>query len=251
MFDEAALRAWLYRERAARDEEALAERIQRLAVKAVRSEWHHNDDDVMLEARVWDRLEGEALGAGVARALRSRFALLTTREVSALQSRATTKFVLALGDGELVETVVMRHAARTTVCVSSQVGCAMGCSFCATGTVGIARDLQAWEIVEQVLRAQIHERTAAVNVVFMGQGEPLANYGNVSKALTFLTRVLALRRRSVTVSTVGVVPALKKLTRDFPEVSLALSLHAPTQALRQRIVPSAKRWPLPQLMEAL
>ncbi|GBF88258.1 dual-specificity RNA methyltransferase [Raphidocelis subcapitata] len=140
---------------------------------------------------------------------------------------------------------------RGTLCVSSQVGCQMGCTFCATGTMGLKGNLTAGEIIEQLVHAA---RVASVrNCVFMGMGEPLANYEAVRCAVGLMTdpRLFALARRHVTVSTVGVVPRLRDMARDMPGVSLALSLHAPDQQLRAAIVPSARAYPLHRLMEAV
>lgn len=140
---------------------------------------------------------------------------------------------------------------RATLCVSSEVGCAMGCTFCATGTMGLTADLTAGEIVEQLVHAR---RVAQIrNIVFMGMGEPLNNYGAVRSAVGMMTdpRYFGLRRKKVTVSTVGVIPRLLQMVDDMPGVSLALSLHAPTQELRQTIVPSAKAFKLDRLMAAV
>ncbi|PSC70785.1 radical SAM domain-containing [Micractinium conductrix] len=140
---------------------------------------------------------------------------------------------------------------RATLCVSSEVGCAMGCTFCATGTMGLTADLTAGEIVEQLVHAGGVARIR--NIVFMGMGEPLNNYEAVCSAVHMMTdpRVFGLRRKKVTVSTVGVVPRLLQMADDMPGVSLALSLHAPTQELRQTIVPSAKAFKLDKLMAAV
>lgn len=140
---------------------------------------------------------------------------------------------------------------RATLCVSSEVGCAMGCTFCATGTMGIIADLTAGEIVEQLVHASSVARIR--NIVFMGMGEPLNNYDAVKAAVSMMTdpRAFGLRRKKVTVSTVGVVPRLLQMADDMPGVSLALSLHAPTQELRQTIVPSAKAFKLDRLMGAV
>ena len=143
------------------------------------------------------------------------------------------------------------------MCVSSEVGCAMACQFCATGTMGLLGDLTAGEIVEQldwaaeVLRGG--GQAGPRNVVFMGMGEPLNNWPAVRAATCMMTGPArwALRRSAVTISTVGVIPRLADVARDLPGVSLALSLHAPTQEGRLKIVPSARAYPLPKLMAAL
>ncbi|CAE7620290.1 rlmN [Symbiodinium microadriaticum] len=173
---------------------------------------------------------------------------------------STTKMVFELHDGHKVESVVMRHDDRTTICVSSQVGCQMGCTFCATGTMPVVGDLDAGEIVEQLLAAQRFEssnnRPAVRNAVFMGMGEPLNNYDSVLSAVKTMTDLgqlgsFALPQSRVTISTVGVVPRMRQLARDLPGLSLALSLHAPTQELRQKIVPSAKNVPMEELLAAM
>ncbi|KXZ45270.1 hypothetical protein GPECTOR_56g366 [Gonium pectorale] len=140
---------------------------------------------------------------------------------------------------------------RSTLCVSSQVGCQMGCTFCATGTMGLKGHLNAGEIVEQLMHARAVTRIR--NIVFMGMGEPLNNYEAVRSAVSMMTdsRYFGLRRRHVTVSTVGVIPRIKQLAQDLPGVSLALSLHAPNQELRAKIVPSARAYKLPALMDAV
>ena len=202
------------------------------------------------------------------------FALLTSSVDSVATSGdgTTAKFVVKLQDGHRVESVLMRHdGGRNTLCVSSQVGCKMGCTFCATGTLGELGNLTSGEILEQLAHARrfaaakgngetdavafrAAEASAAVtNVVFMGMGEPLNNYDAVCASLGLLSdaRGFAVAPSRVTVSTVGVVPKMLALARDSPEVRLALSLHAPNQALREKIVPTATAYPLPKIMAAL
>jgi len=163
----------------------------------------------------------------------------------------TTKWLWALPDGPSVETVLMHYPDRATVCVSTQAGCAMKCGFCATGQAGFTRHLTAGEIVEQVVRA----RRAALprrlsNVVFMGMGEPMANYGPTWAAVERLHGELGMSARHLTVSTVGLVPGIRRLANERLPVNLAVSLHAANDALRDELVPINKRWPLPVLMEA-
>jgi len=183
---------------------------------------------------------------------------LGTAMTSADQS--TCKMVLDLWDGHKVESVIMRHEDRTTICVSSQVGCQMGCTFCATGTLPMVGDLDPGEIVEQLLLAQRLEFQKGLapvrNCVFMGMGEPLNNYDSVVAAVRSMTDLgqlggYALPQSRVTISTVGVVPRMKQLVRDLPGLSLALSLHAPTQELREKIVPSAKHVSMEDLLSAM
>ena len=139
---------------------------------------------------------------------------------------------------------------RATVCVSSQVGCAMGCKFCATGTMGLLANLTAGEIIEQLYYANQIEKVK--NVVFMGMGEPLDNFDNVSTAVRLMTdnSMFALAASKITVSTVGIVPKIQQMIRDMPNVSLALSLHAPDQETRLKIVPTARNWDINDIYEA-
>ncbi len=166
----------------------------------------------------------------------------------------TVRWLWELGaGGPRVETVLMHYPGRTTVCVSSQAGCAMGCSFCATGQLGFERHLTSGEIVEQVVRA----RSAAAesgrrlgNVVFMGMGEPLANFDRVWTAVHVLHDDLGISARHLTVSTVGVVPGIDHLASADLPVNLAVSLHAATDELRNQLVPLGRRYPLAVLLEA-
>jgi len=174
----------------------------------------------------------------------------------------TGKVLFALRDGETIESVFMRYERRRTVCVSTQVGCPIGCPFCATGQSGFARNLTAGEIVEQVLyfarevrdqeNGQQGPDSLITNVVFMGMGEPLLNYEATWQAIETLNdaRGFGLGARRMTLSTVGVVPGIQKLSQERLQVGLAVSLHAPTDRLRDKLVPLNRRYPLRQLMAA-
>ena len=168
----------------------------------------------------------------------------------------TRKVLFALRDGETIESVFMRYERRRTVCVSTQVGCPVGCPFCATGQSGFARNLTAGEIVEQVLyfaRQLMEEKGQGIsNVVIMGMGEPLLNYEATWQAIETLNdaRGFGLGARRITLSTVGVVPGIQRLSREKLQVGLAVSLHAPTDRLRDRLVPLNRRYPLRRLMAA-
>jgi 23S rRNA (adenine2503-C2)-methyltransferase len=171
---------------------------------------------------------------------------------------ATIKSLWRGHDRTLVESVTMRYRDRTTVCVSSQAGCGMACPFCATGQAGLTRNLSTAEIVDQVVRANADEIgrgfRGVSNVVFMGMGEPLANYGRVVAALRRLVEPapggLGMSQRNIVVSTVGLVPAIRKLTAEGLQVTLALSLHAPDDELRDTLVPVNTRWPVREVLEA-
>lgn len=215
-----------------------------------------------LPARLVERLNAEAQVGG----------LPITRETHSTDG-FTRKYLLGLADGHQIETVLMRYSGRVTACVSSQVGCAMGCVFCATGQMGYTRHLTTAEIVAQalhvdrVLRATAAEDPALAeaqhesphhrherlrNIVLMGMGEPLHNYDAVIKATEILREPggLALGAKKITLSTVGVVPGIIRLADERQPIYLAVSLHAADQAKRASIVPVAKKWPLDMLMEA-
>jgi 23S rRNA (adenine2503-C2)-methyltransferase len=172
---------------------------------------------------------------------------------------ATVKTLWRAHDGTLIESVTMRYASRTTVCISSQAGCGMACPFCATGQGGLTRNLSAAEIVEQAVRANADEiargQTRGVtNLVYMGMGEPLANYARVLTSLrallTSAPHGLGMSQRNIVLSTVGLVPAIRKLTAEGLQVTLALSLHAPDDELRDTLVPVNTRWPVREVLEA-
>jgi 23S rRNA (adenine2503-C2)-methyltransferase len=166
---------------------------------------------------------------------------------------ATIKLLWALLDGARVETVLMLYPDRATVCISTQAGCAMACGFCATGQAGFERHLTIGEIVEQVVRAAAHARTLArrlSNVVFMGMGEPLANYDRTWAAVERIHTDLGLSARHLTLSTVGIVPGIDRLAGEPLPVNLAVSLHAANDALRNELVPINRRYPLDVLLAA-
>ncbi|GIW14008.1 MAG: putative dual-specificity RNA methyltransferase RlmN [Tepidiforma sp.] len=208
--------------------------------------------------------EMRLLPAGLRKELGERLTLSPAREVRRVVSDdgLTTKLLLEMPDGTLIETVLMEYPPsraggrrRSTVCVSTQAGCAMGCVFCATGQMGFERNLGAGEIVAQVvhlarlLRARGEHVT---NVVFMGMGEPLANYAATMRAVRILTdpRAFGLGQRHVTISTVGVIRGIDRLAEEGLQVGLAISLHAPNDALRRRLVPTAGPHSVRELMAA-
>jgi 23S rRNA (adenine2503-C2)-methyltransferase len=169
----------------------------------------------------------------------------------------TRKYLLGLGDGERIETVLMRYTGRATACLSSQAGCAMGCVFCATGQMGYRRHLSAGEIVAQavhvarVLRGAEEPRRLR-NIVLMGMGEPLHNYDAVMRASDILRDPggLAVAADRITLSTVGIVPGIRRMADEARPIHLAVSLHAATQEERAALVPAARKWPLDELIDA-
>jgi len=201
--------------------------------------------------------------------LEKTFAIDPLQEIQAITSRdrLTRKVLFALPDGQTIETVLMLYDRRRTLCISTQVGCGIGCPFCATGLGGLARNLTAGEIVAQVLHfarflndpnaggrdAVALVRPARVtNIVVMGMGEPLANYNATWQALRHLTDPTAfgLGARHITLSTVGLVPMMDRMAQEPLQIGLAVSLHAPDDALRDQLVPINRRYPLAELMAA-
>ena len=163
----------------------------------------------------------------------------------------TVKWLWRLHDGHRIETVLMHYDDRSTVCVSSQAGCAMGCGFCATGQAGFDRHLSVGEIVEQVIRARSVAAPRRVsNVVFMGMGEPFANYERVWTAVERIHTDIGISARHITLSTVGVVPGIDRLAGEALPVNLAVSLHAANDSLRDELVPLNRQYPLASLVDA-
>jgi len=184
---------------------------------------------------------------------RARLRTLSPAAAVSADGGDTVKYLIPLGDGGSVETVFMRYAdGRRSVCLSTQVGCGMGCTFCATGLAGLTRNLSAAEIVEQVLLVQREQRAPVTNVVFMGMGEPLANYAATLRAVRILNAPwgLGIGMRHLTLSTVGLVPQIRALAGERLQLTLAVSLHAPDDDLRNTLVPINRRWPLADLLGA-
>lgn len=210
--------------------------------------------------QVWHGLWDEGLEVGdittVPKALRQRLsaqfppAIEVANEVAS-DVGATRKWVFRLHDGATIETVLMDYTDRVTVCVSSQAGCAMGCTFCATGQAGFTRQLDVGEVIEQVMfaaRAAAPRRLS--NVVFMGMGEPLANYRVTVAVVKRLHEYRSMSARHLTVSTVGVAPAIERLADEGLALTLAVSLHAANDETRNELVPLNRRYPLERLREA-
>ena len=177
------------------------------------------------------------------RELTEQFRFLTSRVVARADSEdGTVKLLLSLRDRERIECVLMPATKRATACVSTQVGCAMGCLFCASGMKGFQRDLSAEEILEQVLHLQQTNEQRISNVVFMGMGEPLANYDATVSAIHALIDPdrFGLSARHITVSTIGLPREIRALAKEDLPITLAISLHAPNDALRQQLMPAAK-----------
>jgi 23S rRNA (adenine2503-C2)-methyltransferase len=177
------------------------------------------------------------------------------RRLTQRAADGTTKALVAMADGETVETVYLPYPDRQSACVSTQVGCPAACAFCATGTLGLRRNLTAGEIAGQVLVAQDMAAEQAAerrvnHVVLMGMGEPLLNYAASLKAVRLINEEIGVGMRSITLSTVGIIPAIRRLAEERLQLTLSVSLHAPNQPLRRKLVPIAANYPLDELLAA-
>jgi 23S rRNA (adenine2503-C2)-methyltransferase len=216
-----------------------------------------------IHRQLWHRAATYDRMPDVPKRLRERLEAELPIGVDVLEERtadrgATRKALLRIGGRHVIETVLMGYRDRVTVCVSTQTGCAMGCGFCATGQMGLRNNLTAGEIAAQAVWAR---REAAAlpdstprrlsNAVFMGMGEPLSNERHTFGALELLTGEMGMGDRHVTVSTVGVAPAIRRLGEAYPQVGLAVSLHAADDGLRNELVPVNRLWPLGELIDAI
>lgn len=211
-------------------------------------------------AKSWDEMSN--LPAALREALAAKYPLRPLTHVLTKGSKDTTrKFLLQLPDERYIETVLIpaspalygEKSDRHTLCVSSQVGCAYGCKFCASGLDGFTRNLTAAEIVSQIILAEELSGEKVNNLVFMGMGEPLANFKNLCQALEMITADwgLGIGARRITVSTSGLVPQIKKLSELPQQIRLAISLHGPNDETREKIMPVNKKYPVAELFEAL
>ncbi len=182
-------------------------------------------------------------------------AVITNTEIEQklISKDGTIKYLLRYPDGGLVETVLMSYEKRPnlTACISTQIGCTVGCAFCATGKKGFTRNLTAREMVEQVLIIQKDTVLTVTNLVFMGQGEPLLNYEETTKAIQIINTELEIGMRRITVSTSGIIPNIYKLTELNRQLILAVSLHAPDHELRKKLIPIEEKYHIEELIEAL
>ena len=235
------------------------------AAQAALGEWlgQHQEPPYRLRQvfpRLWQRpvgrwAEASDLPAPLRAGLDEAFPLVRlTLATSQVSSDGTEKFLWTLHDGEAIESVLIPEGKRRTLCISSQAGCALGCVFCATGRMGFRRNLSAGEIAGQVRELILRDPALKpTNVVFMGMGEPLLNWEAVDTTLTILNAPegLGIGARHITVSTVGILPNLTKFAKRTEQFRLAVSLHAPTPALRKELMPIEKKYALPELMDAL
>ena len=181
------------------------------------------------------------------------FTVLDMLEVQTSKIDGTQKFLFALEDGNVVESVLMKYKHGNSVCISSQVGCRMGCRFCASTIGGWTRNLTPAEMLDQIYRIQSYSKERVSNIVVMGTGEPLDNYDNLLRFIHMLSdeHGLNISQRNITVSTCGIVPGIRKLAEEQLQITLALSLHASSQEKREELMPIARRFSLPEVLDAI
>lgn len=200
--------------------------------------------------------EAQSLPKELREKLQEKIPLDIKSEISISDDKQTIKVLIILDDGSKIESVLMRYKERNTVCVSSQVGCPLNCSFCATGKLGFKRNLTSDEIVSQVLffdRYLKSDKERVSNVVFMGMGEPFLNYDNVLGAVKILNDKdgLNIGMRRISISTSGIVEGIEKLEQENIDVNLAISLHAPNDELRKRLMPVAQKYSIAEILRAV
>ncbi len=173
-------------------------------------------------------------------------------KVQSSEKDGTRKYLFGLEDGNSIESVFMKYKFGNTVCISSQAGCRMGCSFCASAINGLQRNLTAGEMADQILSIEKDTGEKVGNIVVMGTGEPLDNYENLSRFIENIHEKdgLNIGMRSITVSTCGLVPKMTDIAKDFPQINLAVSLHAPNDSIRNKMMPISKRYPMDELLAA-
>ncbi|WP_322905300.1 23S rRNA (adenine(2503)-C(2))-methyltransferase RlmN [Paenibacillus campi] len=213
--------------------------------------------DWLYVKRVFSFEEMTNLSKGLRAKLNDQFSFVMLNEITKLQSKdGTVKFLFGLHDNHAIETVIMRHNYGNSICVTTQVGCRIGCTFCASTLGGLKRNLTAGEIVAQVVQAQkildeTNERVSSI--VIMGSGEPFENYDATMKFLRIMIheKGLNIGQRHITVSTSGIVPSIYKFTDENTQINLAISIHAPNDKLRSKLMPVNRRFPFDDVMESL
>jgi 23S rRNA (adenine2503-C2)-methyltransferase len=213
------------------------------------------------KAVFFDMIENWSQASTLSKDLRDRLQKEVPLEIKGRmlvsKDERTVKAAIELEDGLMIETVLMKHTdKRNTICVSSQVGCPLGCLFCVTGTMGLKRNLEPTEIVEQVLffaRYLKKQKEKVTNIVFMGMGEPFLNWVPVKKAIEILNddNCFGIGARKISVSTAGITEGIEKLTEDFPQINLAISLHAPDDKLRGELMPVNKKYSIAKILQAV
>ena len=210
-------------------------------------EWFH-------QKRVWNYEEMTNLSKGLREQLSVKYPLKPIEVVQVQTSKidGTQKYLFRLGDGNVIESVLMKYKHGNSVCISSQVGCRMGCRFCASTLDGLTRNLLPSEMLEQIYRIQEISGERVSNIVIMGTGEPMDNYDNVVQFLHMVSDELGIciSQRNITVSTCGLVPRIRQLAEEQLQITLALSLHAPNDEKRQKLMPIARKYTLEEVLDA-
>ena len=211
-------------------------------------QWLYKDGGV----KDWDQMTNVPKSLREKLAKEASLGILKPLQVQKSKLDGTRKYLFELEDGNAIESVFMKYKYGNSICVSSQAGCRMGCKFCASGMDGLVRDLTPGEIIGQLLAAEKDTGEKINHVVVMGTGEPFDNYENLSSFIRLLhdPNGLNLSLRNITVSTCGLVPGIRKFAEDFPQVNLAISLHAPNDEIRGRTMPVSKDYPMPELLAA-
>ena len=237
--------------------------IKSLTLEELKEELQARGEKAFRAKQIYDWMHGKLAGgfeemSNLSKPLRELlkkeydYTTLETVEVQRSKLDGTCKYLFRLFDGNVIESVLMRYHHGNSVCISSQVGCRMGCRFCASTIGGVVRSLTPSEMLEQIYQIQKDSGERVSNVVVMGTGEPLDNYENLLRFLRLLTdeNGLHISQRSVTVSTCGIVPRIRDLAEENLAITLALSLHAVTQEKRAALMPIANKYPLPEVLEA-
>ena len=211
-------------------------------------QWLYKDGGVT----EWDQMTNVPKSLREKLAAQASLGILKKLQVQQSKLDGTRKYLFELEDGNCIESVFMKYKYGNSICVSSQAGCRMGCKFCASGMDGLVRDLTPGEIIDQLLAAERDTGERINHVVVMGTGEPFDNYENLSTFIRLLhdPAGLNLSLRNITVSTCGLVPGIRQFAEDFPQVNLAISLHAPNDEIRSRTMPVSKAYPMPELLQA-
>lgn len=228
--------------------EAIAEQLGDRPFRAKQLyEWMH-------QKRVWQYDEMTNLSKKLREKLQEQYPLVPIQMAEVQTSRidGTQKYLFRLSDGNVVESVLMKYKHGNSVCISSQVGCRMGCKFCASTLDGLTRNLRASEMLEQIYRIQEISGERVSNIVIMGTGEPLDNYDNVVRFLHMVSddRGIHISQRNITMSTCGLVPQIRRLAEENLQITLALSLHAPNDERRRELMPIARKYSVEEVIEA-
>src|SRR6056297_1387819 len=230
----------------------LKQHFQNRNIKPFRA---HQIFDWIYKKQVFDYSRMLNLSKDLRQVLRNEYMIglpeLSKKQVSSVDG--TKKYLWQLNDGEHIESVLLIHKDRNTACISTQVGCKLNCSFCATGKSGFTRNLKVSEIIGQILAMTLEHGERIGNIVFMGMGEPFLNYDNLKKSIQIIhsKEGFDISKRRISVSTAGIIPGMLKMAEDLPEVVLSVSLHAPNNQIRERLMPVSRKYPFQQVISTI